>query len=73
MGPFYQYYDGDGTNRYHNSWYADIAWFVADNIPWQGRGGYGDGGGISGQFYFGILSGNAYGNVGFRLVLSPTK
>ncbi len=79
MGPFYEYYDGDGTNgqnstigtsRYHGSWYTDLAYFVGSGLPWFSRGGSFNDGGIAGQFYFGWSGGEAVDSYGFRLVLA---
>ncbi len=79
MGPFYQYYDGDGTAgvgqtsgvlRYHSSWYTDISSFVDSNAPWFYREGIFSDGGIAGQFYFGRFTGGISGVLGARLVLA---
>ncbi len=73
MGPFYQYYDNDGTNHYHNSWYNDFGYFVDPWLPWFHRGGSYVDGGVAGQFYFYRYTGEAHDTGGFRLVLAPLK
>lgn len=71
LGPFFNYKDKDGANRYHNTWYADYSYFVDSTYPWFGRGGNYDNGVLAGQFYFGRYTGGASGNGGFRLCLTP--
>ncbi len=80
MGPFYQYYDGDGTNgegktpgtlRYHSSWYTNVSVFINSNSPWFHRSDHYNDGGIAGQFYFYGGSGDKFIYIGTRLVLSP--
>ena len=69
MGPFYYYQDMDGTNRYHNNWYADSSSFVDSSGPWFGRGGNYNNGVLAGQFHFNRVTGGVYGYFGSRLVL----
>ena len=71
MGPFKLYVDGDGTNRYHNSWYANLSYFVDSSYPWFGRGGSHVDGVLAGQFDFGRHTGAVYTHISFRLVLTP--
>ncbi|MDD2392081.1 MAG: hypothetical protein PHU94_04015, partial [Bacilli bacterium] len=71
MGPFYNYADGDGTNRYHNNWYADYPNFVVSSYPWFLRGGFYYYGVLAGQFNFSRYTGAMYFNIGSRLVLAP--
>ena len=70
MGPFKSYSDGDGTSRYHNSWYADYSDFVESSYPWFVRGGGYYNGVLSGQFIFSRDTGGAYSFHCFRLVLT---
>ncbi len=79
MGPFYQYYDGDGTNgvgqtlgtlRYHSSWYVNSSYFVDFQLPWFGRGGDFADGDLAGQFCFISLYGHADVDFSSRLVLA---
>ena len=73
MGPFYQYYGGEGTNDHHNSWYGDYANFIDSTKPWFLRtGGFNDGGGAS-QFFFASAIGEKDINITFRIVLAPSK
>ena len=58
--------------RYISSWYADLAYFVYSDGPWFGRGSYHPGGLDAGAFAFGVTYGRAYGNVSFRVILTPT-
>ncbi len=73
MGPFSNYQDGDGVNRYHNRWYADSSNFVDPLYPWFIRGGYYSNGVIAGQFGFNRNTGAGNGGDGFRLALAPTN
>ena len=77
MGPFYYYYDKDynnGTQHYHNVWYADHSIFVASTgYPWFIRGGYYGDGILAGQFRFDHHTGVESNYVSFRIVLSPTN
>ncbi len=73
MGPFYSYFERNGTPYYHSSWYGDHAQFASVTGPWFYRSGCFSDGGIAGQFYFNGNTGEAYSVRGFRLVLSPTK
>ncbi len=73
MGPFYYYFDKDGSRRYHNSWYADYSGFVHSSSPWFSRGGYPDNGVLAGQFNFDGQFGGAGDHLSFRLVLSPSN
>ena len=70
MGPFFGYKDGDGSYRYHNTWYADDSGFVDSSYPWFGRGGAHNDGVLAGQFGFHRDTGEPSGNVGFRLALA---
>ena len=70
IGQFYYYNDGDGATRYHNSWYADLSYFVDSINPWFHRGGYCGDGVLAGQFDFSRHSSDSSGYVGFRLVLA---
>ena len=72
MGPFYSYFEGDGSDYIHSSWYGDYAVFVASTYPWFSRGGYWVSGGIGGQFYFSSSMGDGSSGESFRIVLSPT-
>ena len=71
VGPFKNYSDGDGTSRYHNSWYDDVANFISSSNSWFLRGGYYYNGALNGQFSLSSYPGNTYNIVGSRLVLSP--
>ena len=79
MGPFYQYFDGDGTNgagrtpgtlRYHSVWYVSQSHFVDSTYPWFIRGGMYDDGGLAGQFHFGRNTGAVLDTADLRLVLA---
>ena len=70
MGPFYNYKDKDGSNRNHNSWYADHSDFVVSSYPWFVRGGNFNNGVLAGQFHFNRDTGGAVSYSGFRLVLA---
>lgn len=70
IGPFYSYADGDGSTRYHNSWYADPSYFVDSSSPWFSRGGGYYYGVLAGQFYFTRVTGAVYSAFGSRLVLA---
>ena len=70
IGLFYNYIDGDGKMRYHNSWYDDDSHFVESINPWFARGGAYNHGIIAGQFFFGRNTGDGYSNAGSRLVLT---
>ena len=69
MGPFYYYQDMDGTNRYHNNWYAVHSYFVDSSNPWFGRGGGYRIGVLAGRFFFNGNTGGVAGALGSRLVL----
>ncbi|MGM9834908.1 MAG: hypothetical protein ACI31M_03940, partial [Bacilli bacterium] len=71
MGPFLTYADGDGTSKYHNSWYADNSYFVYSSCPWFRRGGSASYGVLAGQFNFFRDTGTAFTYISFRLVLAP--
>ena len=71
MGPFKNYSDGDGTSRYHNSWYADRSYFVESSNPWFYRGGPYDNGVLVGQFFFSRHTGAVVTTLGSLLVLAP--
>ena len=71
VGPFQYYKDGDGSSRYHNSWYAGYSYFVDSSNPWFGRGGHYNVGVIAGQFSFARTTGGTSSGIGFRLVLTP--
>lgn len=70
MGPFINYKDGDGTNRYHNRWYADNSHFVYSSDPWFSRGGNYYAGVLAGQFNFTRYTGGTYSHIASRLVLA---
>ncbi len=70
IGPFYQYYDKDGSIRYHNSWYGDRSFFVSSTDPWFGRGGFSYDGGLAGQFGFDRGVGSAGVDRSFRIALA---
>ena len=74
MGPFTNLKssgsDGDKTS-YVSSWYADSSGFVGSSYPWFDRGGNYYNGVLAGQFYFDRYTGGAFGNISFRLVLTP--
>ncbi len=78
MGPFYTYYDGDGTNgvgqtagslRTHSSWYTNWTLFIHSGSPWFCRGGNYNDGGYAGQFNAGRHAGSTTPNNSTRLVL----
>lgn len=70
MGPFQEYPDGDGTKRWHNSWYGGgLSYFVESPYSWFGRGGTPTNGGLSNTFYFSRDAGNAISYGGSRLTL----
>jgi len=69
-GPIKSYVDGDGTARYHNSWYGDYSYFVESSYPWFERGGHYGSGVLAGQFNFIRSTGKVDPNTGFRIVLS---
>ena len=71
MGPFWTYNDGDGSSRYHNSWYGDHSSFVESSYPWFTRGGYYGSGVLAGTFGFIRNTGGVNANIGSRLVLAP--
>ena len=70
LGQFYYYNDSDNNNRYHSTWGADHANFVAASHPWFIRGGHYYGGALAGSFAFHRHTGSAYSNISFRLVLA---
>ena len=53
-----------------NTWYSDLANFVAAGHPWFMRGGFCNGGSSAGAFYGGSSNGNASNNYGFRSSLA---
>ena len=71
MGPFYNYYENNGTAYNHSSWYGDYANFVGSTYPWFHRGSHSIDGVLAGQFHFNRATGGANGAGGFRVVLSP--
>ena len=73
MGPINYYADADTTNRFHNSWYADVSHFAGVTFPWFGRGGNCTYGVLAGQFTFTRHAGTADKDSGFRLVLAPSN
>ena len=73
MGPFYNYYENNGTAYNHSSWYGDYANFVYSTNPWFNRGSYWNYGVLAGQFVFARNTGGASGISGFRVVLAPAK
>ncbi len=68
-GPYYKYYDGDGTLRNHSSWYTDVQYFLDLKHPWFQRGGAANGGGMVGPFYYDATTGTYEYVYGTRLVL----
>lgn len=70
MGPFYWYSDEDNIKRYHNSWYADDAYFIATTTPWFNRGCRYNDGTIGGQFYYHRTTGDLRNYIASRLVLA---
>ena len=71
MGPVDYYSDGDGTARYHSSWYGDLSEFVSFSFPWFLRGGRLANGLLAGSFAFSMDTGCAGVDVGYRIVLAP--
>ena len=70
LGPFYSYTDGDGYNRYHNSWWLDNSYLIESNYPWSYRGGTYNYGLVASQLSFFRYTGESSGGISFRLVLS---
>ena len=70
VGQFYYYIEQDGSPYSHNCWYADSSDFIEPNLPWFRRGGYYNGGVLTGQFNFSRRTGDADVDVGSRLVLA---
>lgn len=52
-------------------WYSDYSYSVTPSNPWVVRAGYYGVGSDAGLWCFGGGSGKAYGDIGFRVVLSP--
>ena len=52
MGPFYNFMDGDGSYRVHNSWYGTYSYFINSDGSWFYRGGHYNSGITSSQFIF---------------------
>ncbi len=73
MGPFDEYKDGDGSNRWHNRWYADCSLIADLSTSWFDRGSGNQHGVLAGQFYFARSNGGALGGNGFRIALAPSK
>ena len=71
LGPYYEYIDSDGGNRYHDSWYYDYASFINPSQPWPARGCNHDCGTLASQFAFGTSPGSKLNNVATRLILAP--
>ena len=69
MGPFYNYADGDGKERYHNSWYNDRSLFINRSTSWFVRGGFANNGIITGQFNFYAYTGGINELCSYRIVL----
>jgi hypothetical protein len=69
IGPFYNYADGDLSNRYHNNWGSDFSYFVESMSPWFFRGGSFQNGLLAGQLSFFRETGVGYDYVSFRIVL----
>ncbi|MCI6001883.1 MAG: hypothetical protein MRZ37_01870 [Tenericutes bacterium] len=73
-------YSGDDVSASHlgdalgetAGWYSDDAFFVISSNPWFLRGGCHYNGDNAGVFLFGLGTGEAIGNAGFRVVLSVT-
>ena len=71
IGPFKQYKDGDGTLRWHSSWYNNNSDFIGSTYSWFGRGGQYSYGILAGIFCFERANGGTYTGGGFRIVLTP--
>lgn len=70
MGPFYQYYEKNGSLYNHNIWYSNYSHMISAEYPWFNRGGDYNHGIFSGQFYFGYSTGDGRQNYSSRLVLA---
>ncbi len=73
MGPFENYTDDDGKNRFHNSWYKSLSIFINPSYSWIIRGTSYSHGILAGQFSFNTADGITHSNVSSRIVLTPTK
>lgn len=69
MGPFSLYEDGDGTKRWHDSWYNNASYVVNSKNTWFNRGGGYEHGTLASQFYSGRDKGGIYTSGSSRLVL----
>mgnify|MGYP004658413039 CR=1 FL=1 len=70
LGSFYAYKDSDNYNRYHSTWGAGSAYFVATSDSWFRRGGYCGTGALAGLSASHRHTGGDYSYVSFRLVLT---
>ena len=70
LAPFYSYFEQNGEQKWHCSWYSDFATFIGPSFPWFDRGGISNSGTESGIFYFIWHKGVAADYVGFRLALA---
>ena len=70
LGPFYNFMDGDGYYRNHNSWYNSISLNIQSYVSWFHRGGSYDETVNAGQFRFSHYTGEAQIYRGFRFVLA---
>ncbi len=73
MGPFYNYYEKNGSAYDHNSWYSDYSRFIYKDSAWFERGGRYLAGPLSGQFSFRTTSGVANDGASFRIVVALTN
>ena len=71
MGPFGSEIDPDNNSRNKSSWYGDYSSFVTSSNPFFLRGGYWNGGSVSGIFAFASNNGGALASRSFRIVLAP--
>jgi hypothetical protein len=71
IAPFTEYADSDGISKYHNSWYADVGYFLNPSYSWITRGGDFYYGALAGSFHFDSYTGEPYVYISFRIVLSP--
>ena len=71
MGPFYKYYENNGSPYNHGSWYNDFASFIGSSWPMIHRGGMPGDGSIAGPLYFAGHTGDNSTNIyGFRIALA---
>ncbi|MCX4365875.1 MAG: hypothetical protein OSJ70_08920 [Bacilli bacterium] len=70
MGPFKDYADGDKTERWHGSWYGNLALFPQSTMPWFMRSGRFELAVLAGTFYFERYSGDSLETFGSRITLT---